>query len=71
MDAGLTDKLVGYDFSQHHLAWDFSGHNMLNVLTSITDFGMARTLFASSAFNEKMIASGVISQPYLFFFRVV
>ncbi len=71
IDAGLTDKLVGYDFSQHHLALDFSGHNLLNVLTSITDLGIARAFFASSEFNEKMIASGVIGEPSLFFFRVV
>ncbi|HSN59619.1 MAG TPA: hypothetical protein VLR49_01700 [Ferruginibacter sp.] len=62
IDAGLTDRAVGYSVGDNH---------MVTVVCAVTDMEKAKAFMASKDLKDKMAAAGVEGPPTIYFYDVV
>lgn len=62
LDAGLSDRAVGYSIDDNH---------MVTVVCSVNDMKKAEAFVGSKELKEKMAAAGVEGAPTLFYYNVV
>ena len=62
IDAGLTDRAVGYAVGDNH---------MVTVVCAVTDMEKAKAFMASKDLKDKMAAAGVEGAPTIYFYDVV
>jgi len=62
MDAGLTDRAVGYEFGDNH---------MVTIVDVVSDMKKAEAFMNSKDLKDKMTAAGVEGPPTIFYYKVV
>jgi hypothetical protein len=62
IDAGLTDRAVGYSVGDNHT---------VTVVCAVSDMKKAETFFKSPDLKEKMTKAGVVGPPTVFYYNVV
>jgi len=62
IDAGLTDRMVGYTVGDNH---------MVTMVMIVNDMARAKAFMNSKDLADKMKAGGVEGPPSIFFYRVV
>jgi hypothetical protein len=62
MDAGLSDRAVGYSVDDNHL---------VTLVFAITDMEKAKAFMMSKDLKDKMTAAGVEGPPTVFYYTVV
>jgi hypothetical protein len=62
IDAGLTDRAVGYGIDDKH---------MVTIVLAISDVGKAKAFAASKDLKDKMTEAGVEGPPTIFMYNVV
>ena len=61
MDAGLTDRSVGYEIGDNH---------MVSIVFAISDMKKAKDFMNSKDLKDKMAAAGVEGPPSFFYYKV-
>lgn len=61
-DAGLTDRVVAYSIDDNH---------NITIVFAVADVDKAKTFLASKELKERREKAGVVSEPSIFFYRIV
>ncbi len=61
MDAGLTDRSVGYEIGDNH---------MVSIVFAISDMKKAKDFINSKDLKDKMAEAGVVGPPSFFYYKV-